>query len=84
MTFEERLPQSMDRVIPVVWHNPELLPEFYMEYIPQVGDRVTKRGLYGWTGEAISLQGEQCLVNWDHTTAWEFSRDLMDFYKRNK
>ncbi|WP_210391323.1 hypothetical protein [Synechococcus sp. PCC 7502] len=52
--------------------------------MPQVGDKVTKRGLYGWAGEAISLQGEQCLVNWGHTTAWEFSRDLMDFCKRNK
>jgi hypothetical protein len=82
MTFEERLPQYIERVIPVVWHNPELLPEFYMEYIPQVGDKVTKRGLYGWTGEAIALQGEQCLVNWGHSTTWEDAHNLISVVGR--
>jgi len=78
MTFEGSLPQTMERVVPVVWHNPELLPEFYMEYLPQVGDKVTKRGFYGWAGEAIAIQSEQCLVNWGHSTTWENVDDLLD------
>jgi hypothetical protein len=82
MTFEERLPQSIKRVIPVVWHNPELLHEFYMDYVPQVGDKVTKRGLYGWAGDAISVQGDQCIVNWGISTAWEDAHNLISVVGR--
>jgi ATP-dependent exoDNAse (exonuclease V) beta subunit len=82
MSFGEGLPQSIEQVIPVVWHNPELLPEFYIDYVPQVGDRVTKRGLYGWEGEVISIEDERCLVEWGNSTAWEDAHNLINVVGR--